>query len=113
MKTLDDEIRHILDYDSEETVALTFECKARLVKNIVSIVENQFSQPSDVSDEEIEKRFPINVSMIRPCNLSTRNKWIQQGIMWYKSKAMRDGQIKPTIEGEEDSSDGHMAMYGG
>lgn len=86
---------------------------SQTVAMLMKVYHSQFSQPSDVSDEEIEKRFPINVSMIRPCNLSTRNKWIQQGIMWYKSKAMRDGQIKPTIEGEEDSSDGHMAMYGG
>jgi hypothetical protein len=39
---------------------------------------------AEITEEMIEKRFPINVSMIRPCNLSTRNKWIWQGIKWYQ-----------------------------
>ena len=43
MKTIEDEIRHILDYDSEETVALTFETKTRLVKNITALAENYYS----------------------------------------------------------------------
>ena len=49
------------------------------------------------SEEEIDKRFPINVSMIRPCNLSTRNKWIQQGIMWIKSQ-LKQGYPKEFVE---------------
>lgn len=98
MKTLDDEIRHILDYDSEETVALTFECKARLVKNIVSTVENHLSQPSDVSDEDIEKYYTHRSD--NPPYTDIKNINAIKG-----AKAMRDGQIKPTIEGERKCDD--------
>jgi hypothetical protein len=34
------------------------------------------------SEEDVDRRFPVNVSMIRSCNLSTRNKWIYQGVKW-------------------------------
>lgn len=59
MKILKDEIRHILDYDSEETVALTFKTKARLVNNIVSAVEDFYSQSKKpITELEVEMEEP-------------------------------------------------------
>jgi hypothetical protein len=72
------------------------ECIEKATPNLSKIkdVDREFDEirgikPSDlpideITDEMIEKRFPVNVAMIRPCNLSTRNKWIYQGIKWYQ-----------------------------
>lgn len=57
MKTLEDEIRHILDYDSEETVALTFKTKARLVRNIVSTVEDYYASQKQPVEQLTDNRL--------------------------------------------------------
>lgn len=65
MKTPDDIVRHILDYDSEETVALTFKTKSRLVRNIVFELEHYYQsveskEITPLTDEEIEKGLRDN-----------------------------------------------------
>ena len=89
MKTLEDEIRHILDYDSEETVALTFKTKARLVKNIVSTVEDFYASQSQPTDEDIDAFYPIkNEYTALTMQFIDRNKARREG-----AKALRDGKM--------------------
>jgi len=97
MKTLEDEIRHILDYDSEETVALTFKTKARLVKNIVSTVETFYASQSQPTDEQIEK-WANSFEHIEDEMPGTLKLHIQKKIECRikGAKAMRDGLIKHT-----------------
>jgi hypothetical protein len=108
MKTKDEIIKVIEDlfelFDKNDIVRNTdkdfdfkfFTEQGLRISNVLSKLENIKSELASlrekdegepelrITNKEIERRFPIDVSMIRPCNLSTRNKWIQQGIMWYQ-----------------------------
>ena len=105
MRRLEDEIRHVIDNDSEETVALTSKTKARLVRNIMFTIETYYDhlQPveQDVSDEDIEnKSQKVIMNYLTHNNPNGDFKQSTIGaddkrIWWCKgAKAMRDGLIK-------------------
>lgn len=108
MKTLEEYIKDAVIYGYNLSINSSLAQKDVINYNFDTITKSfisktvddiKLSQPSDVSDEMIEKAAEEHAGFIGyngnvNINIAKQVSFIQG------AKAMRDGQIKPTIEGE-------------
>lgn len=82
MKDLKEQIRDVINYDSESTVALPFEVKVRLVNNITSTVEDYYEK---VQHQKPDKTEGVEKMKIYEGSVIEHNKILTKWIKYFGS----------------------------